>query len=597
MKKKSFRALALLLTTVLFFNLVFYHDAQEVEAVTVEAIITAIVLGVATGVGTHIGTSAADSIADSLGWSDSDIKTDSEGNVIISPEQMEEIKAAAEDVVFAENGCYLYKSTATKTYRQYVADCNYSESDSWYVDNPIPLVSDYTPRPTWIKDHTRYWDERFIIEKPYYYVAGVSQTDIQTFDNSGNLVSGISYYGYDGSWNKHEAYASAVGGTDCYYGQDLIVFNNEESLQNYLGLPDEEKPFLMPVTNPDGTVSNDNKIPAYDPGTGTVIEIDFTYDDSMDLVFTPEGYLYLNYTDIDNDGVPDDHDPDVDGSDETEGTQIMRAGTITYTGTGTYGSSNSNSITFDHVPIHVWIHCDDDGGWTTEANFSAEDDTFMCHQTKTNSSAFGQNYITWSEDGLSCSWYCSSSAGRQMNGNGSEYIVTYTYYDYVQMGSNPSGGETVDLTDTNNYLDGINNTLDEILKWVKKIYNQVVLGNIIEGADLLNDLFQQELDDLSALGEIAQTKFPFSLAVDILAILTILEAEPQAPVFEIPFRADFGGPTGISVDEVFVLDFTMFEDAVEVLRWWLSIMWIFALVWMTPRFLDVGGDLTGGGKK
>ena len=174
--------------------------------------------------------------------------------------------------------------------------------------------------------------------------------------------------------------------------------------------------------------------------------------------------------------------------------------------------------------------------------------------------------------------------------------IVYVIKGY-KVSSGSSGGGTVDLTDTNNYLDGINNTLDEILKWVKKIYNQVVLGNIIEGADLLNDLFQQELDDLSALGEIAQTKFPFSLAVDILAILTILEAEPQAPVFEIPFRADFGGPTGISVDEVFVLDFTMFEDAVEVLRWWLSIMWIFALVWMTPRFLDVGGDLTGGGKK
>ncbi len=593
MKKKCFKALALLLTTVLFFNLVFFNHAQKVHAA-----LPPVVIWVLSAVGGYaLNEFVLEPINEKLGWSDSDIKTDSEGNVIISPEQMEEIKAAAEDVVFAENGCYLYKSTATKTYRQYVADCNYAESDSWYDGNPIPLVSDYTPYPTWIKDHTSYWDERFIIEKPYYYVAGVNQTSIQTFDNSGNLVSGISYYGYDGSWHKQEAYTSAVGGTGSYYGQDLVVFNNEESLKKYLGLPDEEKPFLMPVINDDGTVSNDNKIPAYDPGTGTVIEIEFTYDDSMDLVFTPEGYLYLNYTDIDNDGVPDDHDPEVDGSDETVGTQIMRAGMITYTGTGSYGSGNPNSITFDHVPIHVWIHCDDDDGYTIDADFSASDTSFTRVSSKGTSSAIRQNSAFWSEDGLTVSWYSTHNASAQCNANNITYTVTYTYYDYVEMGSNPSGGGTVDLTDTNNYLDGINNTLDEILKWVKKIYNQVVLGNIIEGADLLNDLFQQELDDLSALGEIAQTKFPFSLAFDILAILTILEAPPQAPVFEIPFRADFGGATGISVDEVFVLDFTMFEDATEVLRWWMSILWVFTLVWITPKFLDVGGDLTGGGKK
>ena len=593
MKKVLFRAEAVFLAVAVFFCSVVYKPIKVEAAALGGSIVQNILWSIGVGL---VSDYAKDKIADALGWSDTEIKTDSEGNVIISPEQVEEIKAAAEDVVFAENGCYLYKSTATKNYRQYVADCNYSESDSWYVDNPIPLVSDYTPRPTWIKDHTRYWDERFIIEKPYYYVAGVSQTDIQTFDNSGNLVSGISYYGYDGSWNKHEAYASAVGGTDCYYGQDLIVFNNEESLQNYLGLPDEEKPFLMPVTNPDGTVSNDNKIPAYDPGTGTVIEIDFTYDDSMDLVFTPEGYLYLNYTDIDQDGIPDDHDDDIPASDvDTSGMKetILFEDTVNGWSSGNVQLSddwtNYDFLSFSFGSSH-------DGGYGSNGTSSS----FVSTSDFLSSGIFlitfyfrrGFEVKVNSED------YTTLICNRRFADNESSDAapIVYVIKGY-KVSSGSSGGGTVDLTDTNNYLDGINNTLDEILKWVKKIYNQVVLGNIIEGADLLNDLFQQELDDLSALGEIAQTKFPFSLAVDILAILTILEAEPQAPVFEIPFRADFGGATGISVDEVFVLDFTMFEDAVEVLRWWLSIMWIFALVWMTPRFLDVGGDLTGGGKK
>ena len=487
MKKVLFRAEAVFLAVAVFFCSIVYKPIKVEAAALGGSIVQNILWSIGVGL---VSDYAKDKIADALGWSDTEIKTDSEGNVIISPDQVEEIKAAAEDVVFAENGCYLYKSTATKTYRQYVADCNYSESDSWYVDNPIPLVSDYTPRPTWIYDHTSYWDERFIIEKPYYYVAGVNQTSIQTFDNSGNLVSGISYYGYDGSWNKQEAYASAVGGTDRYYGQDLIVFNNEESLQKYLGLPDEEKPFLMPVTNDDGTVSN-NTIPAYDPGTGTVIEIEFTYDDSMDLVFTPEGYLYLNYTDIDNDGVPDDHDPEVDGSGDTVGTQIMRAGTITYTGTGTYGSGNPCSLTFDHVPIHVWIHSDNDDGYTIDADFGVGDTSFTRVSSKGTSSAIRQNSLSWSEDSLTATWYSSTNASAQCNANGAEYTVTYTYYDYVDMGGNPSGGGSADLTETNSIL-------SDILNWVKKIYNQVVVGNVLTGADMLVDALDELGEDLSA---------------------------------------------------------------------------------------------------
>ena len=370
-----------------------------------------------------------------------------------------------------------------------------------------------------------------------------------------------------------------------------------DDLSNYLGIEDTEKPFMVPGMN----TEIDNSVTAYDSSIGDVVEIDFKYDKG-DLVFTPEGYLYLNYTDIDQDGIPDDHDDDLPAPDVDVDTSGMKE-TILFEDTVNGWTSGNVQLSDD------WTNYDflsftfssvGDGG-LSEGNTGAST-TYVTSSDLLSTGSYifafyykrGFHMVVNDEDYTTL--YCSR---RFADGESSSYIpVVYVIKGYnISSSGSSGGGSFLDLTKTNNFLASIDDSLNDILKWVKKIYNQVVLGNIIEGADLLNDLFQQELDDLSALGEIAQTKFPFSLAVDILAILTILEAEPQAPVFEIPFRDDFGGATGISVDEVFVLDFTMFEDAVEVLRWWLSIMWIFALVWMTPRFLDVGGDLTGGGKK
>lgn len=592
MKKKVFRALALLLTTVLFFNLVFFNHAQKVHAA-----LPPVVIWVLSAVGGYaLNEFVLEPINEKLGWSDSDIKTDSEGNVIISPEQMEEIKAAAEDVVLAEHGAFIYSSTATSSYYSKVSAFADDYGTLWSTNNPVPLSTQIVESMWYSK--TSYGDPHIMLlsQAAFWVRSGTSLTEpaVQFYDSNGNLLSCVEnwYFDFNGDsdygqgWALYR-YSESSASTAAYYGPDTVCFNSYEDLQNYLGLSDEEKPFLMPVTNPDGTVSN-NTIPAYDPGTGTVIEIEFTYDDSMDLVFTPEGYLYLNYTDIDNDGVPDDHDPEVDGSGDTVGTQIMRAGTITYTGTGTYGSGNPCSLTFDHVPIHVWIHSDNDDGYTIDADFGVGDTSFTRVSSKGTSSAIRQNSLSWSEDSLTATWYSSHNASAQCNGNGAEYTVTYTYYDYVDMGGNPSGGGSADLTETNGIL-------KDILKWIKKIYNQVVVGNVLTGVDMLVDALDELGEDLSAGAAAAAEAFtgiifdlfPFCFIYDIFLIIDMFVAEPVAPIFEI--EVDLS-PLGLHDPLLFVIDLTPYDDTFKMLRIFEILFFIAGLMHLTYGWIVGKGD-------
>lgn len=172
-----------------------------------------------------------------------------------------------------------------------------------------------------------------------------------------------------------------------------------------------------------------------------------------------------------------------------------------------------------------------------------------------------------------------------INNNGDVYITN----DPPGGGDDPEGGGS----------SGILGVLEDIRDYVKKIYHQVIIGNVINAIDALADVLDtlkdyldEAMGDVAAIGELGEevvTKFPFSLPRDILLVVTLFEADPVAPVWEIPFRADFGGPTGITVDEPFTIDFTDFEDAVDVLKWFLSLVWVFGLAMLTPKVLGTGG--------
>lgn len=74
------------------------------------------------------------------------------------------------------------------------------------------------------------------------------------------------------------------------------------------------------------------------------------------------------------------------------------------------------------------------------------------------------------------------------------------------------------------------------------------------------------------------SKFPFCIPFDAYHLVTLLDAEPVAPRFEIPFKV---GP----VDEVIVFDFAYFDKAIQVFRWFEQIAFVGALMYATRNFI------------
>lgn len=93
-----------------------------------------------------------------------------------------------------------------------------------------------------------------------------------------------------------------------------------------------------------------------------------------------------------------------------------RVQVVSYVGTGTYGSSNPNSLTFDFVPKCVFLQCVDYGPYRTflirgamYANFKLYEDTYS------------QNHISWHSKTVS--WFSTSYVEYQYNEAGKKYIA------------------------------------------------------------------------------------------------------------------------------------------------------------------------------
>lgn len=87
--------------------------------------------------------------------------------------------------------------------------------------------------------------------------------------------------------------------------------------------------------------------------------------------------------------------------------------TGSYTGTGTHGRGNPNSLTFDFEPKLVIIREDTPSG--------APPTVFLygCSYTGANSSYGYHNSVTW--NGTSVSWYSNDGVGYQCNTNGRQH--------------------------------------------------------------------------------------------------------------------------------------------------------------------------------
>lgn len=141
------------------------------------------------------------------------------------------------------------------------------------------------------------------------------------------------------------------------------------------------------------------------------------------IVSTDGGFL------VDIDAIDGYSKKEIDGfledkTDKTEVEEMLSDRAIiqtgTYKGTGTYGTSNKNSLTFNSLPKFVIIF--GVGGSWSHLLFATPSYGVALYTKGSSSSNGGYSNVTWS--GKTMTWYSASSAANQMN----ETDVEYTYF-------------------------------------------------------------------------------------------------------------------------------------------------------------------------
>lgn len=580
MKRIYYRAMALLLAVIVFFNGLISRPV-DVQA-------NPLALGVLKWLGL---TFASWIVSKGFDATVDHFTQDKEGNIIITPEALEKYKQECMKEV---------ESAAAQIPGAYV---RHQEIDLTTIP---PAGSDMylfavanKGRPGMYGTRMPYFDTYHNCQPlpAGFYVAGTNG-QISTYNSNLVLVSPETYqftdrYNGFNKTNNPEGYGSC--GT--LYGGDVVVFESAKALDTYLGqFKDDPASVPMYPYTQETVGGTDKEIKVWDPETNVDVSIfDVDLDLSKGLVITPDGKIYLNYQDANGNGIADDHDPDIKDSAST----VLWSDTENGWGSGTVELTDLWS-NYDFLGITYGSPAD--GGYhggTSSVFYVATDELletgtcFVPHYDK----RYMQIGIV--SDNYKKLNMIRIGATGESDAHAPVVYVIRGYKASSGSGGGSSGGGSPDMSETNEELRGIRGVLDDILKWCKKIYNQVVVGNVIDAIDAianvldtLKDYLDEVAGDAAAIAELGDelvTKFPFSLPQDILLVVTLFEAEPVAPVWEIPFRADFGGPTGIKIDETFTIDFTDFKDAVDVLKWFLSLVWIFGLAMLTPKVLGIGG--------
>ena len=74
--------------------------------------------------------------------------------------------------------------------------------------------------------------------------------------------------------------------------------------------------------------------------------------------------------------------------------------------------------------------------------------------------------------------------------------------------------------------------------------------------------------------------FPFCIPFDFIALLRVLDAEPEAPRFEVPFVVP-----SVGIDEMYVIDLSMFNDVMEVIRLFELVGFVIGLMLLTGKVI------------
>lgn len=142
--------------------------------------------------------------------------------------------------------------------------------------------------------------------------------------------------------------------------------------------------------------------------------------------------------------------------------------------------------------------------------------------------------------------------------------------------------------------------LDEIIDQLKAIKRWSAIDAVASGADAVADwlsYISDLLDDAeSGAGAVVgalssafsdtvgllKAKFPFSLPWDVIAIVEVMAAEPETPVFVLPLHID-----SLSYNYDFVIDMTDYEIISKISRTFLSLLYALGLIKLSGRFIEI----------
>ena len=115
------------------------------------------------------------------------------------------------------------------------------------------------------------------------------------------------------------------------------------------------------------------------------------------------------------------------------GTQLGTKAEIVYSsyvGTGTYGSNNPNSLTFDGKPKFVFVAQKAQSVTSAQGYYFTavvNQETAMVERVATDSTSTNAHFVQLSWGDKTVSWYSIANAERQLNTSGTEYVYAIFY--------------------------------------------------------------------------------------------------------------------------------------------------------------------------
>ncbi len=141
-----------------------------------------------------------------------------------------------------------------------------------------------------------------------------------------------------------------------------------------------------------------------------------------------------------------------------------------------------------------------------------------------------------------------------------------------------------DLVQDEEYIDEVEDLLRQLLpKDPEDNEDDSFFDKILKTIEMSLQLYANSVDEIK---ETSKKKFPFSIGYDIELLLMLLSAEPQTPVFTIPF--EYGR---INYKSDIVIDFSMFDDSIDVIRFFLTIYYCFFLLMITPKMIGLNNEV------